>query len=277
MPDATLALAQTAPAFGEIEANLTALDALLDGVPADLIVLPELFATGYSFRDRAEAVSLAEPAGDGPTFARMAAWSRDTGAVIVGGYPERGGDAVYNAALVVADGAVLHSYRKAHLFGFEREVFDPGDGPFPVIEHAGLRVGVMICFDWIYPEAARSLALAGADVIAHPSNLVLPGWCQRAMEIRALENRVFTVTANRFGVEHREPRPRLEFTGASQIVSSAGVVLTRAEPTGDAVVHATVDLAEARSKRIPSGNDVFAERRVDLYGGLTSAPDPASS
>lgn len=269
MADVTLAFVQTAPTFGDVAANLAEVGALLTGVEADLIVLPELFATGYSFLDRAEATSLAEPFGAGPTTDHLCAWSRATGAVIVAGYPERDGERIYNAAAVVAGGEPQVSYRKAHLFGFERDCFDPGDGPFPVVEHGGMRVGVMICFDWMFPEASRCLALGGADVIAHPSNLVLPGWCQRAMEIRALENRVFTVTANRHGEEHREPRPALRFTGASQIVGPRGTVLTTAEPEGTTVRSHVVDLAEARSKHIPSGNDVLADRRPDLYQSLT--------
>lgn len=273
MSEKTLALLQTAPVFGEVEQNLDAVERELEGLHADLLVLPEFFATGYSFRDREEARAYAEPFDGGRTTERLCAWSRATGGVIVAGYPERSGDAVYNAAAVVAAGEPLASYRKVHLFGFEPECFDPGDRPFSVVEHAGLRVGTMICFDWIYPEAARALALAGADVIAHPSNLVLPGWCQRAMEIRALENRVFAVTANRYGTEARSPRPRLPFTGASQIVSPEGRVLTSAEPEGMARLDVTVEMSKARSKRIPSGNDVFAERRPEMYAALLNRPD----
>ncbi|MDJ0975394.1 MAG: nitrilase-related carbon-nitrogen hydrolase [Planctomycetota bacterium] len=277
MSDVTLALLQTAPAFGELEHNLGEVEQALEGLQADLLVLPELFASGYSFRDRAEALALAEPFDAGPTTDRLCAWSRQTGGMIVAGYPERDGDRVYNAAAVVAAGERLASYRKVHLFGFEGECFDPGDTPFSVVEHGGLKVGTMICFDWIYPESARTLAVLGADVIAHPSNLVLPGWCQRAMEIRALENRVFAVTANRFGTEDRPPRKTLTFTGASQIVGPDGTVLTSAEPEGQTRLSVQVDLSKARSKRIPSGNDVFAERRPEMYAVLTKRPDRPTS
>lgn len=273
MSDRTLALLQTAPVFGEVERNLDEAERAIEGLEADLLVLPELFASGYSFRTRDEALALAEPFAEGPTIERLCAWSRQTGGVIVAGYPERDGERVFNAAAVVAAGERLLSYRKIHLFGFEGECFDPGDRPFAVVEHDGLRVGTMVCFDWIYPESARALALGGADVIAHPSNLVLPGWCQRAMEIRALENRVFTVTANRYGREERAPRPPLAFTGASQITGPDGRVLTRAEPEGTTSLTIEVDVSKARSKRIPSGNDVFAERRPSMYGALMNRPD----
>jgi predicted amidohydrolase len=265
-----LSLLQTAPAFGAVRANLDAVEEAIRGLRADLLVLPELFATGYSFRDRAELAALAEPYPEGPTIQRLLAWSEATGGVIVAGYPERAHGGIYNAAAVVAAGRPLGSYRKVHLFGFERETFDPGEGPFSVHEHAGLRVGTMICFDWMYPEAARALALAGADVIAHPSNLVLPGWCQQAMCVRALENHVFTVTANRHGTEERAPRPPLRFTGASRIASPLGTVLADGPAEGDVLLRVEVDVALARCKRIPSGNDLFAERRPDRYAGWSS-------
>jgi predicted amidohydrolase len=182
----------------------------------------------------------------------------------VAGFAEKNGDRLYNAAGVVAAGRPLACYRKVHLFGFEREVFDPGDGGFPVVEHVGLRVGTMVCFDWMFPEAARTLALAGADLIAHPSNLVLP-WCQRAMPLRALENGVYAATANRVGREARSPRPPLAFTGGSLVAGPDGTVLAQAPTEGPARIEAEIDPARARDKRLPSGNDRLAERRPGAY------------
>jgi predicted amidohydrolase len=264
-----VACVQNDPAFGVRDANLDAAEALLEGVEADVVVLPELFASGYSFRDRAEAEAAAEPFPDGPTVRRLLAWSRRRGAAFVAGFPERAGSRVHNAAAVVADGRPLACYRKVHLFAFEREVFDAGEDGFPVVEHRGVRVGTMVCFDWIFPEAARSLALAGADLIAHPSNLVLP-WCQRAMPLRALENGVFTVTANRVGTEHRSPRPVLRFTGGSLVAGPDGSVLAQASADGTAVVVAEVDVLRARDKRLPGGNDRLADRRPHCYGAPTA-------
>jgi 5-aminopentanamidase len=260
----TVVAVQTSPRFGEVARNLDEASAALRGVEAALVVLPELFATGYAFRDRAEAESLAEPFPAGLTTDALLALSRQTGGVVVGGLVERDGARLYNAAAVVAAGRPLVCYRKVHLFGFEREVFDAGSGPFPVVEHAGLKVGVMICFDWRFPEAARTLALAGADVLAHPSNLVMPH-AQAAMVTRCLENVVYAVTANRVGSEHRPPRPPLSFTGASVIVSPHGETLARGSADRPDVLRASMDLALARSKVLGSGNDVFAERRPGTY------------
>jgi predicted amidohydrolase len=260
----TLAALQTWPRFGAVAENLAAARALLGDAKPELLVLPELFSTGYVFRDRAEAISLAEPFPDGPTVRFAVETSASTGGVVVAGYAEREGDRVFNAACVAAGGAALASYRKVHLFGFERECFDAGDGPFPVVEHRGLRVGVMICFDWRFPEVARTLALAGADVIAHPSNLVLPH-CQSAMVTRCLENGVYSVTANRVGSELRPPRPPVAFTGASVILAKDGTTLARGSIDRPELLLARADTDLARTKRIPSGNDLFAERRPDTY------------
>src|SRR5688572_14391403 len=195
---AVVAALQTAPVFGKPEQNFEAVRHAVGALRCDLLVLPELFATGYAFRDAAEARSLAEPFPGGPTTRLLEDLIASTGGAVVGGLLEQEGPRLYNAAAVACAGQARLCYRKVHLFGFEREVFEPGPGPFPVFEHAGLKVGVMICFDWRFPEAARTLALAGADVLAHPSNLVLPH-CQAAMVTRSLENVVYAVTANRVG------------------------------------------------------------------------------
>lgn len=255
---------QTHPRFGEVEHNLAEAQELRFGLVPALIVLPELFATGYAFRDRAEALALSEVAADGPTASWLSRASAFAEGMVVAGFVERDGERLYNAASVWADGRRLATYRKVHLFGFEREVFDAGSGPFPVVEHRGLRVGVMICFDWRFPEAARTLALAGADVIAHPSNLVMPH-AQAAMVTRALENRVFVVTANRIGTEHRPPRPALTFTGRSVIVTPAGETVAEGPVAATQRVEALIDPAQARDKSLPSGNDVLRDRRPDTY------------
>ncbi len=260
----TVVALQTDPRFGEIDANLAAADAVLGDLAPDLLVLPELFATGYSFRDRAEALAVAETLADGPTVRWLARASARSGGIAIGGFVERDGERLYNAAAVCVDGRAVLSYRKIHLFGFEPEVFDAGPGPFPVVEHRGVRVGVMICFDWRFPEAARTLALAGADVIAHPSNLVTT-LAQAAMCTRALENGVFTVTANRIGTEHRQPRPSLTFTGGSEIVAPRAARLATAPIDRTARVVAEFDPALARDKVLHSGNDLMRERRPDTY------------
>jgi predicted amidohydrolase len=202
---------QSDPTYLKTEQNLDQTEAMLDGVDADLVVLPELFASGYFFRSTEDVERVSEPVPDGPTVERLEAWARASGATFVAGLPERAADGTrYNSAVVVTPGGWMGTYRKVHLYYEEKRHFAPGDLGFPVFtvtDRAGspYRLGVMICFDWYFPESARALALAGADVVAHPANLVRPD-CPRAMPIRALENHVFTATANRIGAETRSPR-----------------------------------------------------------------------
>jgi predicted amidohydrolase len=164
----------------------------------------------------------------------------------------------------VGPGGHLASYRKIHLFGMETAFFLPGDRPFSTCDVGGVRVGIMICFDHLFPEAARSLALLGADVIAHPANLVLPGVAQRTMEVRALENGIFAATANRVGSEARNGN-ELRYTGQSQIVGPNGNVLVRLSEDRPEIAVVEIDISRARDKAVTSRNDKLADRRPHLY------------
>jgi predicted amidohydrolase len=134
------------------------------------------------------------------------------------------------------------------------------------------RVGMLVCFDWMFPEVWRILALQGADVVCHPSNLVLPGLAQRAIPIRALTNRIGIVTANRIGTEGE-----LTFTGLSTIADPRGEVLRQASPVAEEIGLAEFDLALARDKRITRRNDVLADRRPEEYSLLWTQDRAGSS
>ena len=264
----TIACIQTDPTIGEKDANLDACHTHVLEADADLIVLPELFATGYYFESTEQARSLAEPAASGPTTHRLAAWAAETGATIVAGIAERDGDAMYNSAVVVTPNGWLGTYRKTHLYAEETLHFAPGNSGFPVwtvTDRRGrpYRLGVMVCFDWIFPESARTLAQRGADVIAHPSNLVLPH-CPNAMPIRALENGVFTATANRIGTESNGGHS-LTFIGRSLICSPGAEVLASAPAQEPAVIRAEIDPLQARQSAINGYNDRWQDRRPEHY------------
>lgn len=255
---------QNDPVYGEPAANLDAVEAHIGAAPpADLWVLPELFASGYLFGERQECARLAEPVPGGPTTQGLLRIARERCCAIIAGLPERAGERIYNAAVAVDPSGVRTVYRKVHLFNREKEWFDPGDTPFPVIDIAGARVGMMICWDWRFPEVARTLALGGAQLLAHPSNLVLP-YCQAAMVTRALENRVFVATVNRIGREDRAGSD-LTFTGGSRVVSHEGRVLSDAPSEAASVDVIEIDPLRADDKRATPGNDLFADRRPEFY------------
>lgn len=258
---------QSDPRFGEPDRNRERLAAQVRRVEADVIVLPELCHSGYLFRDPAEVARLAEPIPAGPTSQLLLSLARERKTTLVAGICERDGGRFFNSAAVYTPGGLAGVYRKIHLFKDEKLYFTPGNRPLSVFTVAGLRIGVIVCFDWRFPEATRVLALAGAELIAHPANLVMP-YCQDVMRARAIENRVFAVTANRVGADERPDGAREEFTGQSQVVDPDGCLLLRAADQGEAEGVVDVDLEAARRKRVTERNDLFADRRPEFYRSL---------
>lgn len=257
------ALIQLDSAFGRVEHNVARAAQLVAGLEADLFVLPELFPSGYTFASRDEVARLAEPAGGGATFVALAEQARRKRAWICYGFAERSGGRFYNAANLLGPDGLLGTYRKMHLFGRETLFFAAGEAPAPVFDLPIGRVGVMICFDWYFPEVARSLALRGAQVIAHPSNLVLPH-CPEAMITRSLENRVFSLTCDRVGRE-RNGEAEHRFIGMSQAVSPRGELLARLSREAEETATVEFDPAQADDKRVTEYNDLFADRHPALY------------
>ncbi len=256
---------QTSPLFGDKKYNFEEIEKLISGIKADLLVLPELFATGYTFVSKKEAVSLAESQ-EGETAQFLINIAQSTGAIVIGGFIEKEGEKVYNAGIMVSNKGVIGSYRKIHLYYKEKLWFSPGNKPLKVFNVDGVKVGIMICFDWIFPETTRILALLGADIIAHPANLVLP-YCQKAMITRCIENRVFAITSNRIGEEKRGD-DRFKFTGKSQITSYDGEILSSAPEDKNYVVIIDIDIQKARDKKLNEFNDLFENRRVEFYNPI---------
>ena len=254
------------PQFGEVAKNLDAVTATLDQAEAELMVLPELFASGYQFVSQEEVQQLAEAVPDGPTTRRLIDIAKRRRMHIVAGLPEKAGARCFNSAVVVGPSGFIGCYRKTHLFYEETLFFTPGDSGFHVWDIGPAKIGVMICFDWYYPEAARSLAVQGADIICHPSNLVLPN-CPDSMPVRCLENRVFAVTCNRIGSEARGGKDRLTYIGNSEVVTPKGVILHRASRDREELTIVDFDPTEARNKNLNRYNDLLRDRRPSLYKG----------
>jgi len=263
-----VAYVQGRPRFGERERNLERGLALAGRVDADLVVLPELWASGYVFSTHREVAELAEDARRGPTARALAAAARRERRHYIAGFAEWSRGRAYNSAMLVSPTGVKAVYRKLHLFERERDWFSPGDLPLEVHRVGPARIGLLICFDWRFPEAARVLALGGADLIAHPSNLVFPN-AQEAMRVRALENRIYTVTANRTGTERRAGGT-VRFTGQSQAVDPDGVVIARAGRANETATAVDCDLARARRKQLTRRTPLFTNRRPEFYRGLVA-------
>jgi predicted amidohydrolase len=252
------------PHFGEVAENLDAVTAKLQQADADLIVLPEFFASGYQFVSQQEVQHLAERVPDGQTTCRLIEIAKRRRMHIVAGLPEKTANGCYNSAVIVGPSGFLGCYRKAHLFYEETLFFTPGDSGFQVWDIGLAKIGVMICFDWYYPEAARSLAVQGADIICHPSNLVLPN-CPDSMPVRCLENRIFAVTCNRIGSEARGGKERLTYIGQSEVVTPKGLIQYRASRDREDLAIVDIDPTEARNKSLNRYNDLLRDRRSSLY------------
>jgi predicted amidohydrolase len=259
------------PILAEKERNLDACVARLEeaaAAGAELLVLPECAIPGYMFESAEEALPFAEEI-PGPSADTLARECRRLGLHVVCGLLERDGDVLHNAAVLVGPEGLIGTYRKTHLpfLGVDRFAV-PGD-ELTVYDTPLGRIGVEICYDLRFPEVTRTLALKGADIVAHPTNFPVAARIQTELitVARAAENRIYLLTANRVGKERSG-----EFCGWSQIVDPYGTRLAEAGETEEALLVADVDVQKARDKDyvIPGEYELylFGHRRPELYGAL---------
>jgi len=237
---------------------------------AELIIFPECALTGYCFTSLDEARPMAETI-PGPSTEKLAAAAQILECTVVVGLLESEGERIYNSAIVVGPGGLLGVHRKAHLpcLGIDWRT-TPGDTPLQVFDTAHGRVGVNICFDVSFPEAARVLKLRGAQLLAIPTNWPVGSdiWAHTP-NVRATENHFHVVAANRVGEERG-----WRFAGHSKIVDFAGKVHAEAGEAEETILYAELDLPAAdqnRVIRVPGvwEYDRMAIRRPELYGPIT--------
>jgi len=257
-----IAVIQFAPVLGDHEKSYNALAPLLNKAKgSQLIILPELANSGYNYTDRGHAYKLSEYPRNSEFVDHLTSFCRINGATIVTGFNERSKHDLFNTALIINKKGIVGKYRKIHLFINEKDIFTPGDLQPELFEVQGVKVGTLICFDWIFPELWRVLALAGADLICHPSNLVLPGKAQQAVPVQAMMNKIYIATANRIGTEGD-----LTFTGNSIIADPEGNVIASASADQAEVIFAEIDTSKSRDKMATPRNHVFDDRRPEFYG-----------
>ena len=265
---------------------------------AQVIVLPELFETPYfCIEQDARHLKLAHPLAESRAVRRFSDVARELGVVLPVSFFERAGPVYFNSvAMVDADGRVLGVYRKSHIPngpGYqEKYYFSPGDTGFKVWTTRFARLGVGICWDQWFPEAARAMALGGAELLLYPTAIgseppPAPAvdsrehW-QRTQQGHAAANLTPLVAANRYGLERSLQDPAglyIRFYGSSFITDALGAKVAEAPQEGDAVLSTTFDLEEIAGLR--NNWFVFRDRRPDLYGALVTldgraAPQRAS-
>jgi len=258
---------QLRPRFGAVKPNVRKAVTLLSRVSDATIVLPELFNTGYLFRNEQELASLAERVPGGYTTTELKKIAKRKRLHLVYGIAQKHKGTYYNAAVYLSPKGKVEVYQKVHLFEREKLYFTRGKS-FKVVSTGETKLGLMVCFDWIFPEVSRLLTLRGASILCHPSNLVLP-YAQDAMKTRCIENRVFSVTANRIGTERRGT-VNLTFTGGSQIVGPTGEVLASAGDRSESLKVVDINVEEAKNKNLTPSNDIIDDRVPSLYTTICS-------
>jgi N-carbamoylputrescine amidase len=250
---------------------------------AQVVLIPELFEGRYFCIDQLpEHFDRARPLEGHPTVERFRALAAELGIVLPVNVYERAGQATFNTVVMVdADGRVLGHYRKSHIPdgpGYtEKYYFNPGDTGFRAWDTAHGRVGIAICWDQWFPEAARCMALAGAEVLLYPTAIgseppdpdydSRDHW-QRVMQGHAAANLMPVVAANRYGFEQGAADRAITFYGSSFITDATGAKVAEAAREGDAVLTATFDLDVLQRQRSAWG--LFRDRRPDLYRPITT-------
>jgi predicted amidohydrolase len=242
---------------------------------ATLIVLPELASTGYAFATREEAYAHAEPVPSGPTTQAWIGFARDRGVYLVAGIAESDGVQLFDTAVLIGPEGLIGKYRKTHLWNREKLIFTAGDLGFPVFDTRIGRIGLLICWDIWFPEAARLLAVQGADVICSVNNWVWTppplfdeaGKCMASYLTMTAShvNNVAFVAADRVGEERGG-----KFLGCSLITGTNGWPIGKVAPAEDeTILYGDLDVVAARSALIWNDlNDLARDRRTDLYDPL---------
>lgn len=254
---------------------------------ANVILLPELFETWYFCQERRyESYELALPLNENPAVKHFSALAKELGVVIPISFYERDETVLYNSlAMIDADGTILGVYRKTHIpddhFYQEKFYFTPGDTGFKVWDTKFGRIGAGICWDQWFPEAARCMALMGAELLLYPTAIgsepiiecdSMPHW-QRCMQGHAAANLMPVIAANRVGTETVTPdddnshqSSALTFYGSSFITDGVGAIAECADRQSDCVLVHEFDLDELRDMRMSWG--VFRDRRPEMYGRI---------
>lgn len=254
---------------------------------ANVILLPELFENWYFCQERRyDSYKLALPLEENPAVRRFQTVAKELSVVLPISFYEQDGNVLYNSvAMIDADGSVMGVYRKTHIpddhFYQEKFYFTPGDTGFKVWDTRFGKIGVGICWDQWFPEAARCMALDGAELLFYPTAIgsepvlecdSMPHW-QRCMQGHAAANLVPVIAANRTGTEtvtpdseNQQQSSSLTFYGSSFIADNTGALVECADRTSDTVLLHTFDLDELRGMRLSWG--VFRDRRPEMYGRI---------
>lgn len=247
----------------EVEKNITKVEEVLNGINSDLVVLPELFTTGYLFSNKEDLMKYSENIPNGNTIKRLEKIAKTKDMFIVGGLSEKEDNKIYNTAVLVGPEGYIGKYRKIHLTKFEKNLFDEGN-EVKIFEVNDTKIGIAICYDTWYPELIRVLTKKGAQIICHPANFGGPQ-SLNIIKSRALENMVYTVTSNRVGTEQGDGFDAT-FLGNSLILDINGEKLVELDNNENFKI-IDIDPKKASIKKNVMCNDLNTEMnkyKIDL-------------
>jgi predicted amidohydrolase len=270
----TVATVQFEPIIGDRAGNLAAIERLAKAAKtqgAEIVVLPELADSGYTFRDGEEVAALAGPVPGGPSAETLRRLAEEFGLYIVSGIAEQDGDRFYNSALLCGPEGYIGKYRKLHLWNNENRLFRKGDLGLPIFDLPFGRIGIAICYDGWFPETFRQLALAGAELVCVPTNWVPMAGAEGVPEpmanilhkAAAHTNGLYIACADRIGIERGQ-----SFIGRSLIVGPQGWPISGpASADREEILLAQIDLSSVTETRtLNSFNHLLGDRRADVYG-----------
>ena len=258
-----VAIIQFEPLLNEKEKNQTKIQALLEKSSKnkpELIVLPELAFSGYNFNSQDEVKTTSDEIPNSKSCQILETFAQKNDTYIVSGINERVDEDFYNSAVVFGPSGYIMTYRKIHLYLKEKKFFKSGNLKPSLFTISDVKIGIMICFDWFFPEFPRSIALLGADIICHPMNAVIPDGAMLGDSYHSKWSRIFIILANRTGIEGD-----LKFLGMSQISDPTGNILIRASEDKEEILYADLDITLARNKNLNKLNNVFEDRKPEFY------------
>lgn len=260
MSEITIAQIQFQPALGDIISNTKEVAKLIDKCKnCNLIILPELSDIAYNFPDKNYALKHSQEFEENIFVKMLREKSTEYELSIISGFAEKHTDKLFNSSILIHKGEILGIYRKIHLFMNEKDIFLPGKGNIEVYNLGDFKIGMLICFDYLFPEVWRILAEKGADIIAHPSNLVTYN-AFKVIPALSVMNKVFIATTNRIGSDNG-----LSFAGRSFLCKPEGEIISEASSSETEILISKIDASNARNKFITERNHVFKDRRPEEY------------
>lgn len=270
-----IAAIQMHPVFGDVKGNVAkAVEKIREaaGQGAKLIVLPELFNTGYMFNSREECYSLAEHIPGGYTYTTLESLAKELDIYLVAGITELDSDDIrmYNTAVLIGPDGFIGKHHKLHLWCDDKIFFEPGDLGYQVFQTKIGRIGLLVCYDMWFFENFRILAKLGADIVCIPTNWVAgpvkehPTTGPSLAEVNAVCNNIYIVAADRIGTERECTFPGLSVIAAPDGTFKAGPAST----TEEEILYAEVNLMDSRRLNWNRMNVVFRDRRTDLYDDM---------